>query len=98
MSVDSFCVSVMTCQAHCLAPIVGGNWNNASNAGVFTRNWLNHRSNANNNNGFRVGVSLDSVSQPNPDTPNGDTGNGGSFLSWYSTEINGHGRLSNLVR
>ena len=37
-----------------LFPIAAGNWNNASNAGIFYRNWNNNRSNDNNNIGFRV--------------------------------------------
>jgi len=31
-----------------------GNWSNASNAGVFYRNWNNYRSNSNTNVGFRA--------------------------------------------
>jgi hypothetical protein len=34
-------------------PYRGGNWNNGGNAGVFALNLNNHRSNANNNIGFR---------------------------------------------
>lgn len=34
-------------------PIVGGNWNNAANAGVFYLNLNNPRSNSNHNIGFR---------------------------------------------
>lgn len=37
-----------------LFPIAAGNWNNGANAGVFYRNWNNHRSNDNNNVGFRA--------------------------------------------
>ena len=32
-----------------LAPIVGGNWNNSSNAGVWAMNVNNNRTNSNNN-------------------------------------------------
>ena len=35
-------------------PIVGGNWNNNANAGVFYRNFNNNRSNDNTNNGCRA--------------------------------------------
>ena len=42
-------------------PIGAGNWNNASDAGVFYRNWNDYRSNDNTNNGFRVAFP-DSVS------------------------------------
>lgn len=35
------------------ALVAGGNWNNGSNAGVWSRNWNNHRVNSNNNVGFR---------------------------------------------
>jgi len=37
----------------CLVPLVGGNWNNAANAGVFYLNLNNVRSNSNNNVGGR---------------------------------------------
>ena len=40
-----------------MLPIVGGNWNNGSNAGMFNRNWNNYRSNSNNNVGFRSAFS-----------------------------------------
>lgn len=36
-----------------LALLAGGNWNNGSIAGVWARNWNNHRVNSNNNVGFR---------------------------------------------
>jgi hypothetical protein len=36
-----------------LCPIVGGNWNNTTNAGVWYRNFNNNRTNSNNNVGFR---------------------------------------------
>lgn len=39
-----------------MLPVVGGNWNNGSNAGVFNRNWNNSRSNSNNNVGFRCAL------------------------------------------
>jgi hypothetical protein len=41
-----------------MCPISGGNWNNASNAGVWALNLNNVRGNSNNNVGFRA----DSVS------------------------------------
>lgn len=54
-------------------PIRGGNWNNAANAGVFTLNCNNARSNANNN----IGARPDSM----PRTLQGDCGlKGGAFL------------------
>jgi len=37
----------------CLVPLVGGNWNNTANAGVFYLNLNNVRSNSNNNVGGR---------------------------------------------
>jgi hypothetical protein len=37
-----------------MLPIVGGNWNNTANAGVFNVNLNNDSSNANNNNGARA--------------------------------------------
>ena len=36
-----------------LAPLVGGNWNNSSKAGVWTMNVNNNRTNSNNNTGSR---------------------------------------------
>jgi len=36
-----------------MAPISGGNWNNSSQAGVWTLNLNNNRTNSNNNNGSR---------------------------------------------
>lgn len=36
-----------------LCVIVGGNWNNSTNAGVGAVNWNNARSNSNTNVGFR---------------------------------------------
>jgi hypothetical protein len=36
-----------------MCPISGGNWNNSSNAGVWTLNWNNSRGNSNDNVGFR---------------------------------------------
>lgn len=36
-----------------MCPISGGNWNNASNAGVWALNLNNVRANSNNNVGFR---------------------------------------------
>ena len=37
-----------------LAPHVGGNWNNSSNAGVWAVNFSNSRANSNNNVGSRA--------------------------------------------
>jgi hypothetical protein len=37
----------------CLVPLVGGNWSNTANAGVFYLNLNNVRSNSNNNVGGR---------------------------------------------
>ena len=37
-----------------MLPIVGGNWNNDANAGVFNVNLNNTSSNTNNNNGARA--------------------------------------------
>ena len=34
--------------------IASGNWSNGSDAGVWNRNWNNHRTNSNNNVGFRA--------------------------------------------
>ena len=59
------------------APIVGANWNNSSNAGVFAANFNNARTNSNNNVGGR-----DSVSKP--ETSKGDTGNRGVCCSAIS--------------
>lgn len=41
-----------------MCPIVGGNWNNSTNAGVWTVNCNNSRTNSNNN----IGVRADSAS------------------------------------
>lgn len=46
-----------------MCPISGGNWNNSSNAGVWTLNLNNVRTNSNNNVGFRA----DSISPHGPD-------------------------------
>jgi hypothetical protein len=53
-----------------LCPISGGNWNNSSNAGLWTLNLNNTRTNSNDN----VGLRADSIP---PETPHGDTGNEG---------------------
>ena len=45
-----------------MCPISGGNWNNSSNAGVWTLNLNNTRTNSNNNVGFRA----DSISPHGP--------------------------------
>jgi hypothetical protein len=37
-----------------MLPLVGGNWNNAANSGVFEVNLNNNATNANNNNGARA--------------------------------------------
>lgn len=47
-----------------MCPISGGNWNNSSNAGVWTLNLNNVRTNSNNNVGFRA----DSISPHGPVT------------------------------
>jgi hypothetical protein len=44
-----------------MCPIVGGNWNNGTNAGVWTLNLNNARGNSNNN----VGCRADSVKPRN---------------------------------
>ena len=62
------------------APMVGGNWNNTSNAGVFNLNVNNNRTNTNNNVGGR-----DSISKP--ETLRGETGDRGICCSAIS-EIN----------
>lgn len=41
-----------------MALIVGANWNNGSNAGVWARNWNNNRTNSNTNAGFRADSAL----------------------------------------
>lgn len=56
-----------------MCPISGGNWDNASNAGMWALNLNNNRANSNNNIGFRS----DSVS-PRIGQPNGGT-KGGAF-------------------
>lgn len=56
-----------------MAPISSGNWNNSSNAGVWSLNLNNNRTNSNNNIGFRS----DSVS-PRTGQPEGGT-KGGVF-------------------
>lgn len=45
-----------------MCPISGGNWNNSSNAGVWTLNLNNVRGNSNDNVGFRA----DSISPHGP--------------------------------
>jgi len=45
-------------------PIRGGNWNNGSNAGVFSLNLNNLRSNVNNNIGFRVALIISLIFKP----------------------------------
>ncbi len=37
-----------------MCPILGGNWNNGTNAGVWALNLNNERGNSNNNVGFRA--------------------------------------------
>ena len=54
----------------CMAPIVGGNWNNTSNAGAFCVNLNNTRTNSNNNVGGRD-------CNFKPDTTKVETGNTG---------------------
>jgi len=52
-------------------PIRGGNWNNAANAGVFTLNCNNTRTNANNNIGARPDSGLPRILQRNGGTKGG---------------------------
>ena len=47
-----------------LAPIAGGNWNNGSNAGVWTLNVNNSRANSNNNVGSRAVIWSNSRQSP----------------------------------
>jgi hypothetical protein len=47
-----------------MCPVSGGYWTNSSNAGVWTLNLNNVRTNSNNNVGFRA----DSISPHGPDT------------------------------
>lgn len=61
-------------------PISGGNWNNASNAGVWALNLNNNRTNSNNNTGFRS----DSVS-PHIRQRNGGT-KGGAFRQLHAAK------------
>lgn len=70
-------------------PIVGGNWSNSTNAGVFNLNVNNNRTNSNDNVGGR-----DSVF--NPETSIGDTGNRGICCSAIS-EINRGAFSSSIV-
>jgi hypothetical protein len=59
-----------------LCPIVGGNWNNSSNAGVWSLNLNNSRSNS----AEYYGVRADSIS---PHTACAESGiKGGAFLRW----------------
>jgi hypothetical protein len=44
-----------------MCPIVGGNWNNGTNTGVWTLNLNNNRTNSNNN----IGVRADSAKPRN---------------------------------
>lgn len=48
-----------------MCPISGGNFNNGSNAGVWTFNLNNVRGNSNNNVGFRSDSSSPRIGQPN---------------------------------
>lgn len=66
--------------------IVGGNWTNGSNAGVFNRNWNNYRSNTNTNVGFRCAFS-DSGFYPEI-LLNGNTGTKGSIFSSLKSRRN----------
>ena len=61
-----------------MCPIAGGNWNNGTNAGVWTLNLNNVRGNSNNNVGFRA----DSVT---PHTPQGDGGTKGDAFRREAT-------------
>ncbi len=63
-----------------MCPMSSANWNNGSNAGVFTLNLNNERSNSNNNYGFRS----DSVS-PRIVKTNGGT-KGGAFRQFKTAK------------
>lgn len=63
-----------------MCPIAGGNWNNSTNAGVWTLTLNNVRDNSNNN----VGCRADSVS---PRTPHGDGGAKGDAFRLGATAI-----------
>ena len=70
-----------------LFPILGGNWSNSTNAGVWARNWNNNRTNTNNNVGFRSDYfsyphSADCAEWKNRDVLSCDTRNRLSTLSW----------------
>ena len=54
-----------------MCPISGGNWNNSSNAGVWTFNLNNVRGNSNNNVGFRADSASPRIGQPNGGTKGG---------------------------
>jgi hypothetical protein len=64
-----------------MCPISGGNWNNSSNAGVWTLNCNNDRANSNNNVGFRA----DSVSPRIAQAKGG--AKGGAFRQPQGCEI-----------
>ena len=53
--------------------VFGGNWNNSANAGVFTRNFNNYRSNDNNNYGFRT-CDYNSIPDTTKEVETGDIG------------------------
>jgi len=72
------------------ACIVGGNWNNSSNAGVFAMNLNNNRTNSNNNVGGR-----DCISKP--ETTVVDTGNRGVCCPAISEIKNEESLLSSSV-
>ena len=74
---------------HGWAPIVGGNWNNNSNAGVFNLNVNNNRTNSNDNVGGRDFIQ-------NPETSMDDTVNIGIHCSAIS-EINSSVLSSSIV-
>lgn len=59
-----------------LCLIVGANWSNGSNAGVWAANWNNARTNSNDNVGFRA----DSTPPHGLNRRSGEEG--GSFRPW----------------
>jgi hypothetical protein len=79
-----------------LAVQSGGNWNNGSNAGVWTTNLNNYRSNSNNNVGFRSDCR--SPSDSNASNVRGNSGTTGMPLScaWSNPRQN-HTHPSFLV-
>ena len=54
-----------------MCPMSSANWNNGSNAGVFTLNLNNYRTNSNYNYGFRSDSVSPHIGQPNSGTKGG---------------------------